>query len=679
MIEEAAPSAFELTRVTTLTGAISQLRKMTADCVVVDLGLPDGEGLEVVETLAGCAPTVALIALTDREDEDLGVATIDTGASDYLCRQALDGKLLVRSIRFAIRRKRFEASLAEAQRIACVGSWELDLSTAVMSWSRELARLFGFAPSDRPAAEALVSRVHPDDRTASVEVMRATLKSATPYVVEHRILLPDGTERWIRARGRVELDRAGLPSRLLGTAQDITEQRKADEARVYLAFHDPLTDLPNRVLLLDRLGQCLRRLGRHPGIVSVIYLDIDRFRVINDSLGREVGDELLLAMATRLGALVRPGDTVARAGGDEFVVLCEGMSDEAEAIRLADRIGTVVAEPVYRASGDLVLSVSTGLALASSSSVSPELLLRDAEAAMHGAKGGGQRVFAETMRTKAMGRLATEVALRQSIADGDLRVHYQPIVSLLDGQVIGHEALVRWAHPTRGLLQPDDFISVAEETGLIAPLGAFVLRQACLQARRFQALDPMWARLTMSVNLSGAQLQQPDLVELIASALHDAALRPEHLQLEMTESVLMDDAPHAITILQTLKGLGVRLGVDDFGTGYSSLSYLRRFPVDVLKIDKSFVGGLGSDNEASAAAVAVVSLADALGLTTIAEGVETKLQRDCLIGLGCSRAQGYLFARPASASQCEEMLEYACHATASPTGDGRRFAGLAAT
>jgi diguanylate cyclase (GGDEF)-like protein len=394
----------------------------------------------------------------------------------------------------------------------------------------------------------------------------------------------------------------------------------------------------------------------------VIYLDVDRFKVINDSLGRAVGDQLLQAMAARLSEIGRPEDMLARLGGDEFGILREGLSGEVEAIGIADRVREALTQPLSWEGGELVLSVSAGVALASSDSVVPESLLRDAEAAMYRAKSEGRgrsAVFAETMRAKAIGRLDTEVSLRQSIEDGDLRLHYQQIVSLADGEVIGHEALVRWAHPTRGLLGPDQFLSIAEETGLIVPLGAWVLREACHQAKRFQARDPRWARLTMSVNLSGAQLGQSDLIEVIASALRDAGLKPEHLQLEMTESVLMDDAATTITILKTLKGLGVRLGVDDFGTGYSSLAYLRRFPVDVLKIDRSFVNGLGSDLEDSAVAAAVVSLADTLNLTTVAEGVETRLQRDCLVGLGCSRAQGYLFARPVTSTECEAALDRA--------------------
>jgi diguanylate cyclase (GGDEF)-like protein/PAS domain S-box-containing protein len=659
ILEEAAPLTFDVARVTTLADAISYLETKTADCAVVDFELPDAEGLDIVETLAVHSPAVALLVLADGDD-DVGLAIIKTGASDYLAKSPLDGKLLVHVIRHSILRRRFEMSSAEAQSIARVGSWDLDIATNSLSVSRELSRMFGFRLDEKPSYEALMNRTHPDDRESRLQAVTAATMDHRPFSVDHRLLLPDGTLRWVRVRGRVQLDDSGRAARLLGTAQDITERKTAHDALLHQAYHDPLSGLPIRPLFLDRLGQALRRLSRTASTLAVIYLDIDRFKVINDSLGRAVGDQLLLAMATRLMEIVRPGDTLARIGGDEFVILCEGLSGDAEAVGIAERVREALTEPLAWDSGELVLSVSAGVAVSTSPSVNPEALLRDAEAAMYRAKSEGRArsaVFAETMRAKAIGRLDTEISLRQSILDGDLRVHYQQIVTLADSEILGHEALVRWAHPTRGLLGPDQFLDVAEETGLIVPLGAWVLREACRQAKEFQTRDPMWSRLTMSVNLSGAQLGQSDLIGMIASAVRDADLKAEHLQLEMTESILMDDAAATITILKTLKGLGVRLSIDDFGTGYSSLAYLRRFPVDVLKIDRSFVSGLGKDLEDSAVAAAVVSLADTLGITAVAEGVETPLQRDCLIGLGCSRAQGFLFARPMPASECEVALD----------------------
>jgi diguanylate cyclase (GGDEF)-like protein/PAS domain S-box-containing protein len=657
--QESAAAGFDVVRANTLAEASSCLEGDLFECVVLDLDAEDEEDVGIIEAIASGSPGVALIVLGPEHD-GLGVSMIEAGASDYLPRNSLGGQQLRRSIQHAIVRKRSETSFAEAQSIARLGSWEVKIATGTVTWSHELYRLFGFPSSATPSYEALVDRTHPDDRAATLQAHRVAMEDFSPFVVEHRILLPDGSLRWVRAQGRVELDATGRPARLVGTTQDITEQKNAEAALQYQALHQPLTGLPNRLLLIDRLGRALNRLARNASTVAVIHFDMDRLQLINESLGHQTGDQLLLAMAARLAELVRPVDTLAHVGSDEFVVVCEGLTGEAEAAGVADRIITAASEPLGWDGGELVVSLSAGIAFTTSGKESPDSLLRDADAAMHRAKRDGRArsaVFVERMRASVAGRLDTEMSLRQSIIDGELRVHYQPIVTLADGRVRGHEALVRWAHPTRGLLAPDQFISIAEETGLIVALGAWVLRESCQQAKRFQARDPSWSHLTVSVNLSGGQLNQPDLVELVASALRDADLSPEDLQLEMTESILMDDASTTITILERLKGLGIRLGIDDFGTGYSSLSYLRRFPVDVLKIDKSFVSGLGQDPQDSAIVAAVVSLADTLGLTTIAEGVETSLQRDCLVGLGCSLAQGYLFARPVPAEDREAELD----------------------
>jgi diguanylate cyclase (GGDEF)-like protein/PAS domain S-box-containing protein len=662
MLATTAPGEFVAARVTTLADAMSYLRTTTPDCAVIDLKLTDAEGVELIESLAVVPSAVALIVLTGHADDELAVTGIVAGAIDYLPKNALDGRLLVHCIQHAVLRTRYESSLAEAQSIARLGSWELDLTTSAMTWSRELYRLFGFRLDEQPAWQALVDRTHADDREACSQALAAAMDAFTRFKVEHRIVLRHGMVRWVRSSGRIERDADSQPVRIMGTVLDISEQKAAEDALLHHAFHDPLTGLPNRLLLLDRLGQAVHRLDRQTSAVGVIHLDVDRFKVINDSLGHAVGDQLLQAIATTLAELVRPGDTLARIGGDEFVVLCEGLSGEAEAVLVADRICAAMDQRLPYDGGQVVVSISAGIALADSADVDPNALLRDADAAMHRAKTEGSArsaVFAESMRVRAIGRLGTEMSLRQSIADGDLRVHYQPIVNIADGRVTGHEALVRWQHPARGFLGPDEFIPIAEETGLIVPLGTWVLQQACQQARRFQNLDPMWSGLTMSVNLSGGQLGQRDLIELVASAYLDADLRPEHLQLEMTESVLMDDAANTITILESLKELGVLLGVDDFGTGYSSLAYLKRFPVDVLKIDRSFVSGLAEGLEDSAIVAAIVSLADTIGLQTIAEGVESGRQRDILIGLGCTRAQGYMFARPMPVAEAETALDQA--------------------
>jgi diguanylate cyclase (GGDEF)-like protein len=661
MIKEADLGSYDVQRATSVVEATRRLDHQGADCAVVNPAVFDPERGGILAAMGAHPSAPIVIALLDGADL-AGPAAIEAGADDFLTLSTLTGELLVRTISAVLARRHLETALALAQGAARMGSWHLDMVNGALICSPEMRRLFAFHPDERQTYDALARRIHPDDRESTIETMTVMIEAGNPFFVEHRIMLPDETIRWIRTRGVVEMDQDGHPERLVGTAQDITEDRAAEDALFLHTFHDPLTGLPNRQLFLDRLNQVLTRMARQPSVVGVIYLDIDRFKRINDSLGPAVGDQLLLALALRFTALARQQDTVARIGADEFVILCDGLSGEEEAVSIAERICRAMTEPLPWADGEMVISVCSGIALAGSASISATALLRDADAAMHRAKGQGlarTAVFSETMRMNSVGTLDTEISLREAIALGALQLHYQPIVALSDGAILGHEALVRWAHPTRGLLGPDQFIPVAEETGLIVPLGTWALREACRQAKRFQARHPRWSDLTMSVNLSGGQLGQPDLLDVVASALHDANLAPEHLQLEMTESVLMDDAATTVTILGALKGLDVLLGVDDFGTGYSSLAYLRRFPVDVLKIDRSFVNGLSNDLEDTAIVATIVSLAETLGLVTIAEGVETTVQRDCLISLSCPRAQGFLFARPVTAEEASTTLDRA--------------------
>ncbi len=455
-------------------------------------------------------------------------------------------------------------------------------------------------------------------------------------------------------------DGHGRLAHLASISRDMRERKEFEHRLAHQATHDPLTDLPNRALLLDRLRGAMARADRHPQPLAVLFCDLDNFKVVNDSLGHDVGDQLLVRVAERLAAVVRPQDTVARFGGDEFVVMCEQLASEDDAVKIAQRILDVLTDPVETRTAEHVVSTSIGIAFYRRTHDRPEAVIRDADAAMYRAKERGRNrieVFDDEMRTRVVQRLDTERALRRALDRRELRLHYQPVIDLDAGRLVGFEALLRWEHPERGLLHPGEFISLAEETGLIVPIGAWTLHQACRQLQRWRAAHPEVGPLTMSVNLSGHQVLRGDVVGAVGEALADTGLDPGALALEMTETVLMEDAEDAVVLLRRLKDLGVRLAVDDFGTGYSSLAYLRRFPVDILKVDRAFVDGLGKDPEDSEVVRLVVSLARMLGLAAVAEGVETEAQLAELRRLGCHQAQGYRIARPLPASTIDDLLD----------------------
>ena len=415
-------------------------------------------------------------------------------------------------------------------------------------------------------------------------------------------------------------------------------------------LRDPLTGLPSRLLFLNRLSAALERLQRRPGrYVAVLFLDLDRFKVINDSLGHPAGDQLILAVAERLRHSLRRQETIARFGGDEFAVLCEDLADEQDAVAVAERLLKSFGLPFHLPHGDAVSSASLGIALAAHHDQDAEDLIRDADAAMYRAKqaGGGRlMLFDDVTRQRALDRLHTENALRQALERDEFRVFFQPEVSVESGEIVGVEALVRWEHPERGLVGPADFIALAEETGLIIPIGTWVLREACMHARRWEDERGADDRLTVRVNVSGRQLAEKKIVTAVADALEESGIDPGGLCLEVTESVLIEDPESSSRTLRELKELGVQVAVDDFGTGYSSLEHLRSFPIDSVKIDRSFVRGLPHSSEDAAIVTAVIELGHALNLSVVAEGVETSDQLGNLQAAGCDTAQGFLFARP---------------------------------
>ncbi len=440
-------------------------------------------------------------------------------------------------------------------------------------------------------------------------------------------------------RGPTAAEEATVESLLQLTALAI-EHHAFEDQLSHQAHHDPLTGLPNRTLFHELLEHALARSVRSNSAVAVLFLDLDRFKVVNDSLGHDVGDALLVILARRLESVLRPGDVVSRFGGDEFTVLCEDIDRHAagrQAVSVGERMIDAIREPFLLNDEEQFLSASVGIALALSGTERPEDLLRDADAAMYRAKargGGCCEIFDEAMRARARNRHEIENALHRAVSREELRIFYQPMISLYDGVCIGVEALVRWQHPERGLLAPREFIPLAEETGIVVPMGMWILEHAVAQAAEWQRSQREPARFRLSVNLSGRQLQDPDLAPAVTRRLDALGLPSDTLCVEITESVLMEDADVGVGALKALKSIGVRVSVDDFGTGYSSLGYLRRFPVDEVKIDRSFVARLGTDPADAAVVAAVVSLGHALGVSVVGEGVETEAQLDELRELG---------------------------------------------
>jgi len=444
---------------------------------------------------------------------------------------------------------------------------------------------------------------------------------------------------------------AGKPA-AIGLFLDLTERKLAEAQVRHDALHDGLTGLPNRALFIDRLGRSLARTrgGKGSGF-SVLVIDLDRFKLINDSLGHRAGDELLVTTSQRLLGCVRPEDMVARLGGDEFTVLLEDVPDALEAARVSQKIQRELSAPIALGDREIVVTPSIGIAHGCPDYLSAEEILRDADLAMYRAKARGPAGHAEfdpAMHRTAMAALQLESDLRRALDRAELQLHYQPVVSLATGAIVGFEALVHWNHPARGQLRPMEFVPLAEETGLVVPIGEWVLREACRQTREWQARH-RGLELTVGVNLSVRQFLMSDVVDTVARALAETRLSPRNLRLELTESMLMDNAPQAVQVLAELRALGVSLDLDDFGTGYSSLSYLHNFRLDTLKIDRSFVGSWEIVS-------AIVNLARGLRLTLIAEGVETGEQLEVLRGLGCEYGQGYLFGRPIDAKGMEKLL-----------------------
>ncbi|MET0275696.1 MAG: EAL domain-containing protein [Acidimicrobiia bacterium] len=585
---------------------------------------------------------------------DGGWRTLEALGTNLLDDPSVEG--LVISARDLTDRRRAEADLREAQERfrsafehAPIGMALIALDGAVFRVNRALVGILGRSEPELLRAN-LADLVHPDDRTQTRDAIAHLLGGDAPSDQhEQRFIHQDGHAVWLSVSTSLVRDMSDRPLYFVTQMEDITERKASGEALAHQAIHDPLTGLPNRLLFVERLGRELTRAAARRERVAVLFLDLDRFKVVNDSLGHSAGDRLLVSVADRLSAAMGPTDVVARFGGDEFVILSQNVSSEETAELMAERLAAVVAKPLALVEGEVFVTASVGIALSEGTGDTPETLLRNADAAMYHAKELGRNraeLFDPPTHHRAVDNLRTGNALHRALERGELRVHYQPVLDLVSMKLTGFEALIRWQHPERGLIPPNDFVPLAEETGLIVPLGMWALEESCRQAVRWHRASKDGARIAISVNLSPRQLAEPALPNDVARVLSETGLHPDSLWLEITESTLMRDTESALSALGALRALGVHLSVDDFGSGYSSLAYLAQLPVESLKIDRSFVTGVPSRPDSTAITTAIVRLAKALDLTTVAEGIEEPEQLDTLRAIGCDLGQGYLFSRP---------------------------------
>lgn len=589
--------------------------------------------------------------------------------ADYAAVAIENAKLFEQAQQEIAERSRVEAALRESEeryvlavRGANDGIWDWNLSSNKIYFSPRWKSMLGYSEeeiSDSP--EEWFSRVHPEDVERLRLEISSHLKGMTSHFEnEHRMRHKDGSYRWILTRGLSVWDGEGYAYRMAGSQSDITDRKIAEEKLLHDAFYDVLTGLPNRALFMDRLKSAIERARRRSDyLFAVLFLDLDRFKDINDSLGHMAGDQLLISSANLLRTGLRSSDTIARLGGDEFVILLEDIREPDDAIRIANWIQEKLSTSFHLGEHNVYITISIGIILNTQNYHRAEDVLRDADIAMYVAKAQGKaryEVFVPEMRQRIMDRVALENDLRLAIDRGELQVYYQPIVSLTNSRMIGLEALVRWQHPERGLLQPVDFIPLAEETGLIIPIDRWVMLRACSQLQEWQAQVPTDPPLSISVNLSGKEIGQHDLIEYVQQVLKETNLEPWQLKLEITESAIMENNELTKKILSQLQGLGVQVQIDDFGTGYSSLGYLQNFPVNALKIDRAFVGRLGDNGNSSDIVQTVVILAHDLGMETVAEGVETIGQMDRLKALGCEYGQGYYVSKPLETKHIWELL-----------------------
>ncbi len=665
LLNEIKGARYEITWASRYADGLEAICRGAFDVCLVDYRLGEGTGIELLRESTARGILTPMILLTGQSEKEIDLEAAEAGAADYLIKGNIEAPLLERSIRYAVAGAKMLETLRESeQRFRSIIESAndaivlADQNGKIVSWNRSAQAIFGYSKEEainKPFSFLLPGRLFSSEECGIEHLLSSGWLSAG--AVELSGLRYDGEEfpleisfsSWETAEGAF----------YSGIIRDVTERKALENQLTHQALHDPLTGLANRVLFRNRVEHAISRVDRRHKPIAVLFLDLDNFKTINDSLGHAAGDQLLVSVAERLQLCLRTSDTAARLGGDEFAVLVEDAEQSVDAVPVAERILDVLRPSFLIGGKEIFVGTSIGIAVTDTGRENPEDLLRNADVAMYMAKNSGRGcyvVFENKMHSALIKRLELESDLRRAIEREEFYIDYQPIVDLKTEKLTGMEALARWRHPVKGIIPPLEFIPIAEETGLIVPLGRWILETACRQGNYWLREFLTENTFTLTVNLSGGQFDQQDIVETVAAALEKSGLPPRCLVLEITENMMLHNTEATIKKLKRLKELGIRLAIDDFGTGYSSLSYLQRFPVDILKIDKSFVDKISSGKEGAAVARAIITMSEALQLRTVAEGIEKPEQTVELQNLGCEYGQGYHFARPLSNEAMKEFL-----------------------
>lgn len=688
--------------------ALRGVQATLPDLILLDINMPDMDGYEVCQKLKAspCTRDIPVIFISALDDVLDKVKAFDVGGIDYIPKPfqleevlvrvksqlalqaakkeiyklnaALEERIQQRTVQLEAANQKLQLEVVErklAEQLLKESEEKLEsilnsLEEVVWSISASTGELLYLNPAaqkvyNRPVSEFFdnpnlwLEVVYPEDRQL-VETSYQNLLEQGNSETEYRILRPDGEVRWVSIRGHVSYDKNGIAMRIDGIIDDITQRKQVEEQLIHDALHDALTGLPNRTLFMERVELALQRAKQcKKYLFAILFIDLDRFKLVNDSLGHAVGNRLLIAIAHLLKQCLRPRDTIARLGGDEFTILLDELNDITDATSIAEQIQATLTSPFQLESYTIYTSASIGIVPSSIGYEQAADLLRDADIAMYRAKEQGKAryaIFDQVMYEQTLELLQLESDLRLALERQEFCLHYQPIISLATGRLTGFEALVRWQHPQQGLISPTKFIPVAEDTGLIVSLGEWVLHEACRQMHTWQVQFPTAFPLKISVNLASKQIKEPKLIEQIERILAETGLDGGYLKLEITESMLMEDVQETINTLLQIQAVNIQLSIDDFGTGYSSLGYLQRFPINTLKIDRSFVSQMNFDNEKFEIVRTITTLAHTLGMDVIAEGVETSEQFAQLRALGCEFAQGYFFSKPLNSASISAML-----------------------